>query len=78
MRTCLGREGSENTTHKVKALQRQIPNLQSQLDPAAQTIMAKDNDVERLDQDKAIVQQILNRVRERMREGGVTLCRDGV
>ena len=51
MRTRLGGEGSEKTIPDVEAMERQISDLRSQLDCAAQTIVAKDNDLERLDKE---------------------------
>ena len=44
-------EGSEKTIPDVKALEGKISDLRSQLDRAAQIIVAKDNDLERLDKE---------------------------
>jgi len=52
----------------VEVLERTISDLRSQLDRAAQIIVAKDNDLERLDKEKAKLQQAYNRVKQRMRQ----------
>jgi len=54
VRTRLGEEGSEKT---VETLEEKISELRSQLDRAAQIIVAKDNDLERLDKEKEKLQQ---------------------
>ena len=50
-------EGSEKT---METLETQISDLRSQLDRAAQIIVAKDNDLERLDKEKEKLQQAYN------------------
>jgi len=57
VRTRLGREGSEKTNRDVEALEGQISDLRSQLDCAGPIIVAKDNDLERLDKEKEKLQQ---------------------
>jgi len=59
-RTRLGRDGSENTIPDVEALERKISELGSQHDRAAQTIVAKDNDLEKLDKEKEKLPQAYN------------------
>jgi len=78
MRTRLGREGSEKPIPDVEALEKTISDLRSQLDCAAQTIVAKDNDRERLDKDKEKLQQAYNRCKQRMRQIGGMLWKEGV
>ena len=73
VKTRLGGEGSEKTVPNVEAMETQISNLGSQLDRAAQIIVAKDNDLERLDKEKENLQQAYNRVKEGMRQIGATL-----
>ena len=51
VRTRLGGEGSEKSSPDVEALEGKIMDLRSQLDRAAQIIVAKDNDLERLDKE---------------------------
>jgi len=41
----------------VEAMKKQISDLQSQLDRAARIIVAKDNDLDRLDKEKEKLQQ---------------------
>jgi len=72
-------EGSEKTiVPDVEALEKTISDLRSQLDCAAQTIVAKDNDLKRLDKDKEKLQQIYNRCKQRMRQIGAMLWKEGV
>ena len=52
VRTRLGGEGSGKTIPDMKALKGQISDLRSQLDRAAQIIVAKDNDLKRLNKEK--------------------------
>jgi len=78
IRTRLGREGSEKTIPDVEARERTISDLRSQLDCAAQTIVAKDNDLERLDKEKEKLQQAYNRAKQRMRQIGAMLWKEGV
>jgi len=78
VRTRLGREGSAKTISDMKALETQISDLQSQLHRTAQSIVAKDNDLERLDKEKEKLQQAYNQVKQRMRQIGATLWREGV
>jgi len=78
VRTRLGVEGSEKTVLNVEAMEGQISNLRSQLDRAAQIIVAKDNDLERLDKKKEKLQQAYNRTEQRMRQIGGMLWKEGV
>jgi len=78
VRTELGGEGSEKTIPDVEALERTISDLRSLLDRAAQIIVAKDNDLERLDKEREKLQQAYNRVKLRMRQIGCMLWREGV
>jgi len=68
-------EGSEKT---METLETQISDLRSQLDRAAQIIVAKDNDLERLDKEKEKLQQAYNRCKQRMRQIGGMLWKEGV
>jgi len=78
MRTRLGGEGSEKTIPDVKALEGKISDLRSQLDRAAQIIVAKDNNLERLDKEKEKFQQAYTRCKQRMRQIGGMLWKEGV
>ena len=64
MRIRLEGEASEKT---METLETQILDLRSQLDRAAQIIVAKDNDLERLNNEKEKLQQAYNRCKQRMR-----------
>jgi len=52
VRTRLGGEGSEKTIPDVEVLEGKISDFRSQLDCAAHIIVAKDNELERLDEEK--------------------------
>jgi len=78
VRTRLGGEGSEKTIPDVEALEAKIWDLRNQLDCAAQIIVAKDNDHERLDMEKEKLQQAYNRCKQRMRHIGGMLWKEGV
>jgi len=78
VRTRLGGEGSEKTIPDVKALAGNISDLRSQLDRAAQIIVAKDNDLERLDKEKDKLQHAYNRCKQRMRQIGGMRWKEGV
>ena len=78
VRTRLGGEGSEKPIPDVEALERHISNLRSQLDRAAQIIVAKDNDLEQLDKEKEKLQQAYNRAKQRMCQIGGMLWKEGV
>jgi len=78
VRTRLGGEGSEKTIPNVEALEGKISDLRSQLDRAAQIIVAKDNDLERLDKEKEKLQQAYNRCKQRMRQIAGMLWKEGV
>ena len=78
MRRRLGGEGSKKSILDIGALERTISALQSQLDRAAKIIVAKDNDLERLDKEKEKLQQAYNRVKQRMRQIGAPLWKEGV
>jgi len=60
-------EGSEKT---METLEGQISDLRSQLDRAAQIIVAKDNDLERLDKENEKLQQAQNRCKQRILKSG--------
>jgi len=75
VRTRLGEEESEKT---METMEGQISDLRSQLDRAAQIIVAKDNDLERLDKEKEKLQQAYNRCKQRMRQIGGILWKEGV
>jgi len=75
VRTRLEGEGSEKT---METLEEKISDLRSQLDRAAQIIVAKDNDLERLDKEKEKLQQAYNRCKQRMRQIGGMLWKEGV
>jgi len=62
----------------VEVIERQISDRRSQLASAAQTIVAKENNLERLDKEKENLQQAYDRAKERMRHIGATLWREGV
>jgi len=73
VRTRLQGEGSEKTVPDVEVMEGQISDLRSQLDRAAQIIVAKDNDLERLDKEKEKLQQAYNGTKQRMRQVGAML-----
>jgi len=75
VRTRLEGEGSEKT---METLEEEISELLSQLDRAAQIIVAKDNDLEQLDKEKEKLQQAYNRCKQRMRQIGGLLWKEGV
>ena len=78
MRTRLGGEGCEKTVPDVEAMETQISDLRNQLDCAAQTIVAKDNDLERGDKEKEKLQLAYNRTKQRMRQILGLLWKEGV
>ena len=78
VRTWLGEEESEKTIPDVEALETQISDLPSQLDSAAQMIVAQDNDLQRLGKEKEKLQQAYNRTKQRMRQIGAMLWKGGV
>jgi len=78
VRTRLGRKGSEKTIQDVEAQEGQISDLRSQLDRAPQIIVAKDNDLERLDKEKEKIQQAYNRCKLRIRQIGGMRWKEGV
>ena len=75
MRTRLEGEGSEKT---METMEGKMSDLRSQLDPTAQIIGAKDNDLERLDKEKEKLQQAYNEYKQRMLQIGGILWKDGV
>jgi len=75
VRTRLEGEESEKT---METQEEKISDLRSQLDRAAQTIVAKDNDLDRLDKEKEKLQQAYNRCKQRMRQIGGILWKEGV
>jgi len=78
VKTRLGTEGSEKTIPEVEAMEKTISDLRTQLNRAAQIIVAKDNDLERLDKEKEKLQQEYNRAKQKMHQIGATLWREGV
>jgi len=68
-------EGGEKT---METLEEKISELRSQLDRAAQIFVAKDNDLKRLDKEKEKLQQAYNRCKQRIRQIGGMLWKDGV
>jgi len=62
----------------METLETQISDLRSQLDRAAQIIVAKDNDLEKLDKGKEKLQQAYNRGKQRMRQIGGMLWMEGI
>jgi len=75
VRTRLGGEEGEKT---METLEGKISDLRSQLDRADQIIVAKDNDLERLDKEKEKLQQAYNRYKHRIRQIGGMLWKEGV
>ena len=73
-----GAPGERKTIPDAEALERTISDLRSRLDRAAQTIVAKDKDLEKLDKEKEKLQEAYNRVKQRMRQIGATLWKEGV
>jgi len=57
VRTRLGREGSEKAIPDWETLEGPFSNLRRELDRSAQIIVAKDNNLERLDKEKEKLQQ---------------------
>jgi len=78
VRTQLGGEGSEKMIPDVEALEEKISDLLSQRDRAAQIIVAKDNDLERLDKEKEKLEPAYTRCKQRMRQIGGMLWKEGV
>jgi len=72
VRTRRGREGSEKTIPDVEAMEGQISDLRSQLNRATQIIVAKDNDLERLDKEKEKLPQPYNLGKQSSRQIGGT------
>jgi len=62
----------------MEAMEAQISDLRSQLNDAAQTIVAKDNDLERLDKVMEKLQQAFNRTKQGMRQIGCRWWNEGV
>jgi len=79
VRTRLEGEGSEETVVPDReTLEKTISDLRSQLDYPTQTIVAKDNDLERLEKEKKKLQQAYNRCKQRMHQIGGMLWKEGV
>jgi len=78
VRTRLGGAGSEKTVPGVEAMETLILDLRSQLDHTAPIIGAKDNDLEQLDKEKEKLQEAYSRTKQRMRQIGGTLWKEGV
>jgi len=76
--TRLEGEGIQKTIPDLEALEGNISDLRSQLDRAAQIILAKDNNLERLDKEKEELQQAYNRCKQRMRQIGGMQWKEGV
>ena len=62
----------------MEAMEAQIADLRSQLDHAAQIIVAKEKDLERLDKEKENLQQAYERTKQMMRQFGGMLWKEGV
>ena len=75
VRTRLEGEGSEKT---METQETRISDLRSQLDRAAQIIVAKDNDLKRLDKEREKLQQAYNRCKQSMRQIGGMLWKEAV
>jgi len=73
-----GGRGERKTIPDVEALEKSISDLRCQLDCATQTLVAKDNDLEQLDKEKEKLQQAYNRTKERIRQIGGILWKEGV
>ena len=58
----------DQTMPDVEAVANEISDLRSQLNRATQIIVEKDNDVKRRDKDMEKVKQILNEIRQKMRQ----------
>jgi len=78
VRTRLGGEGSEKTIPDLEALEKTLSDLRSQLDCTAQTIVAKDNNLEPLDKEKEKLQLAYNRTKQTMHQIGGMLWKEGV
>ena len=65
-------------TLDVETLEKTISDLRSQLDCTPQTIVAKDKDLERLNEEKEKLQQAYNRTNQRMRRIGDMLWKEAV
>jgi len=72
------RQEGKGSEKPMETLESQISDLRSQLDCAAQIIVAKDNYLERLDKQKEQLQQAYNRCKQRMRQIGGMLWKEGV
>jgi len=72
------RKEGEGSEKNMETLETQISDLRSQLDRAAQIIVAKDNDLERLNNEKKKLQQAYNRCKQRMRQIGGMVWKEGV
>jgi len=62
----------------MRALEGQISDIRSQLNHIAQIIVTKDNNLERLGKGKEKLQQAFNRAKQRMRQIGGMLWKEGV
>jgi len=78
VRTRQGREGSEKSIPDMEGLEGTISDLRSQLDRAAQIIVAKDYDLERLDKEKEKLKPAYNRAKQRIQQIGGMLWKEGV
>ena len=73
------REGRERKPiSDWEVIEPQISDLRSQLDQSAPSIVAKHNDLERLDKEKEELQQAYNRVKQRMLQIEGMLWKEGV
>jgi len=73
-----GEEGEKTLVPDRETFEKTISDLRSQLDCAAQTIVAKATEFERLDKGKEKLQQAYNRTKQRMRQIGGMLWKEGV
>jgi len=79
VRTGLEGEGSEKQLFRTgKLWKKRSRTSEANFDCAAQTIVAKDNDLECLDKEKEKLQRADNRCKQRMRQIGGMLCKEGV
>ena len=77
MRTRLGGQGSEKTIPDMDTVEKTIWDLATS-NCAAQTIVAKDKDLERLDKEKEKLPLAYNRTKQRMHQIGGMLWKEGV
>jgi len=78
VRKRLGKKRREKTFRDMEALEGQISDLRSQLNRAAQILVAKDNDLERRDREKEKIRQGYKQYKQRMRQIGRMLWKEVV